>query len=154
MCCLLVLNLVSSTLSCIRQPRPRLRPGEAWTWAAPVSETGITGGGSGYAAILAHAEGALYGTELGSVTLKRIGFFCFPIKHSRHTGFWDGDYGWGVWVRRPFGARGWSSVRYGTRLGDLKENWFLQIIPYKGSPISLASYIASVIVSDRASDNN
>ena len=31
-------------------------------------------GGSGYAAILAHAEGALYGTELGSVTLKRIGF--------------------------------------------------------------------------------
>ena len=26
--------------------------------------------------------GALYGTELGSVTLKRIGFFCFPIKHS------------------------------------------------------------------------
>ena len=28
-------------------------------------------------------------------------------------------------VRRPFGARGMSSVRYGTRLGDLKENWFL-----------------------------
>ena len=25
-CCLLVLNLVSSTLSCIRQPRPRLSP--------------------------------------------------------------------------------------------------------------------------------
>ena len=24
-CCLLVLNLVSSTLSCIRQPRPRLQ---------------------------------------------------------------------------------------------------------------------------------
>jgi len=24
-CCLLVLNLVSSTLPCIRQPRPRLR---------------------------------------------------------------------------------------------------------------------------------
>jgi len=45
----------------------------------------ITGGGSGYrrsdAVILAHAEGALYGTELGLVTLKRIGFFCFPIKH-------------------------------------------------------------------------
>ena len=49
------------------------------------SGTGITGGGSGYAAILAHAEGALYGMELGSVTLKRIGFFCFPIKHSTHT---------------------------------------------------------------------
>ena len=41
------------------------------------------------------------------------------------------DYrdGWpgpgGSEVRRPFGARGMSSVRYGTRLGDLKENWFL-----------------------------
>jgi hypothetical protein len=35
---------------------------------------GITGGRSGYAALLAHAGGALYGTELGSVTLKRIGF--------------------------------------------------------------------------------
>jgi hypothetical protein len=23
--------------------------------------------------------------ELGSVTLKRIGFFCFPIKHSTHS---------------------------------------------------------------------
>jgi hypothetical protein len=49
----------------------------------------ITGGGSGYAAILAHAGGvlrrrALYGMELGSVTLKRIGFFCFPSKHSTH----------------------------------------------------------------------
>jgi len=39
-------------------------------------------------------------------------------------GFWDQDYGWGVRVRRHFGARGRSSVRYGTRsrLGDLKEN--------------------------------
>jgi hypothetical protein len=35
-----------------------------------VSGTGTTGGGSGYAAILAHAEGVLYGMELGSVTLK------------------------------------------------------------------------------------
>jgi hypothetical protein len=43
--------------------------------------------GSEYAAILAHAGGVLYrdGMELGSVTLKRIGFFCFPIKHSTHT---------------------------------------------------------------------
>jgi len=24
-------------------------------------------------------------TVIGSVTLKRIGFFCFPIKHSTHT---------------------------------------------------------------------
>jgi hypothetical protein len=43
------------------------------------------GGGSEYAALLAHAGGALYGMELGSVTLKRIGFFCFPIKHSTHN---------------------------------------------------------------------
>ena len=27
--------------------------------------------------------------------------------------------------RRPFWRTGMSSVRYGTRLGDLKENWFL-----------------------------
>ena len=39
----------------------------------------------GYAALLAHAEGVLYGTELGLVTLKRVGLFCFPIKHSTHT---------------------------------------------------------------------
>ena len=45
----------------------------------------VTGGGSGYAAILAHAGGVLYGMELGSVILKRIGFFCFPIKLSTHT---------------------------------------------------------------------
>ncbi len=36
-------------------------------------------------------------------------------------GFWKRDYGWGVRVRRHFGARGMISVRYGTRLGDLKE---------------------------------
>ena len=47
----------------------------------------ITGGGSGKVALLAHAEGVLYGTELGSVTLKRVGLFCFPIKHSTHTQF-------------------------------------------------------------------
>ena len=45
---------------------------------------GASGGGSGYASILAHAGGALYGPgyELGSVTFKfkKIGFFCFPIK--------------------------------------------------------------------------
>ena len=40
-------------------------------------------------------------------------------------GFWEQDYGWGVRVRRPFGARGRSCVRYGTRLGDLKESWFI-----------------------------
>jgi hypothetical protein len=47
------------------------------------------------------------------------------VVQDRDDGFWNGDYGWGVRVRRPFGARGMSSVRYGTRLGDLKENWFL-----------------------------
>jgi hypothetical protein len=30
----------------------------------------------------------MYGMELGSVTLKRIGFFCFPIKHSTHD-IWE-----------------------------------------------------------------
>jgi len=39
----------------------------------------------------------------------------------------DRDYGWGVRVRRHFGARGRSSVRYGTRLGDLKENWCILV---------------------------
>ncbi len=34
------------------------------------SGRGITGGGSGYAALLAHAEWVLYGMEPGSVTLK------------------------------------------------------------------------------------
>jgi hypothetical protein len=42
-----------------------------------------------------------------------------------NAGVWERDSGWGVRVRRHFGARGRSSVRYGTRLGDLKENWFL-----------------------------
>jgi hypothetical protein len=62
------------------------------TWATPVSGTGITGGGSGYAALLAHAEGVLYGMELGSVTLKnkqpthtvaafQIFVFCKNIEH-------------------------------------------------------------------------
>ena len=36
-------------------------------------------------------------------------------------GFWEEDYGWGARVRRPFGARGMSSIRYGIRLGDLKN---------------------------------
>jgi hypothetical protein len=75
-----VLNSVISVL--LRQETATwggLDLGSAGVWR------GITGGGSGYAGILAHAGGALYGTELGSVTLKRIGFFCFPIKHSTHT---------------------------------------------------------------------
>ena len=46
-CCLLVLNLVSSTLSCIRQPRPRLpqchgpqRAALSGLWAIPSTESG------------------------------------------------------------------------------------------------------------------
>ena len=33
-----------------------------------------------------HHGGVLYGTELCSVILKRVGLFCFPIKYSTHTG--------------------------------------------------------------------
>jgi hypothetical protein len=63
----------------------------------------ITGGGSGYAAILAHAGGVLYGTELGSVTLKRIGFlFVFQL-NTQHT--WSGTTGGQGPGRPPFGAR-------------------------------------------------
>ncbi len=71
----------------------------------------------------------------------RTGEGCDP----GNSGVWEGDYGWGVRVHRvcvfitagpitklfagggggewtsPFGARGKSSVRYGTRLGDLKN---------------------------------
>jgi hypothetical protein len=46
-------------------------------------------------------------TSRGPVTL-RVGGHKVPVR-----------------VCRPFGARGRSSVRYGTRLGDLEENWFL-----------------------------
>jgi hypothetical protein len=50
--------------------------------------TGITGGGSLYTALLPHAEGVLYGTELGSVTLKRVVLFCFSTKIlNTHTPF-------------------------------------------------------------------
>ncbi len=65
-----------------------------------------------------------YGTRLGDLKNKqpteretRTGEGCDP----GNSGFWDGDYGWGVRVRRHFGARGMSSVRYATRLGDLKN---------------------------------
>ena len=47
----------------------------------------------------------------------RTGEGCDP----GNSGFWERDYGWGVRVHRPFGARGMSSVRYGTWLGDLKN---------------------------------
>ena len=45
---------------------------------------------------------------------------------------------------RDLGARGMSSVRYGTRLGDLKENWFL-CFPIKHSthtlPVSVVGHM-------------
>jgi hypothetical protein len=47
----------------------------------------------------------------------RTGEGCDP----GNSGVWERDYGWGVRVRRHFGARGMSSVRYRTRLGDLKN---------------------------------
>jgi hypothetical protein len=59
-------------------------PGEGVTWATPVSGTRITGGGSGYAAILADVGWVLYSMEFGSVTLKRIGFFVFQL-NTQHT---------------------------------------------------------------------
>ncbi len=50
------------------------------------SGRGITGDGSGYDAILAHAGGVLYGTELGSVTLKSVElvYFVFQL-NTQHT---------------------------------------------------------------------
>ena len=47
----------------------------------------------------------------------RTGEGCDP----GNSGFWERDYGWGVRVRRHFGARWMNSVRYGARLGDLKN---------------------------------
>jgi hypothetical protein len=41
-----------------------------------------------------------------------------------------------------FGARGRSSVRYGTRLGDLKESWFF-CFPIKHSTHTAKKYYAS-----------
>ena len=57
----------------------RVGPGQRW-----ILEAGLRVGGPGTPPFW-RAEGALYGTELGSVTFKRISFFCFPIKHSTHT---------------------------------------------------------------------
>jgi hypothetical protein len=48
--------------------------------------------------------------ELGSVTLKRIGFFCFPIKHSTHTIKFRGDN---------------EKKKYPAGLGEATENHFM-----------------------------
>jgi hypothetical protein len=77
------------------------------------------GWGSGYAAILAHAPagGALYGTELGSVTFTVTCFFCQGFQlNTQHTGK--------VTVTRKE-PETQARTRYGTRFGDLEENWFL-----------------------------
>jgi len=60
--------------SCNAVGRP---PGQRW-----ILERGLRVG-SGYAALLAHAGGALYGTELGLVTSKRVGlaFSCIRESH-------------------------------------------------------------------------
>ncbi len=49
----------------------------------------------------------------------------------------------------PFGARGMRSVRYGARLGDLEENWFL-CFPIKHSTHTLGSgpMLAALAVSE------
>ena len=57
----------------------------------------------------------------------RTGEGCDP----GNSGFWERDYGWGVRVHRHFGARGKSSVRYGTRLGDLKNKQPTEITYFK-----------------------
>ena len=80
----------------------------------PLFTTWDSVAGSGRAPIPENISGRS-GPGQKSLSIGRLG----------NSGVWDGDYGWGVRVRRPFGARGMSSVRYGTRLGDLKENWFL-----------------------------
>ena len=43
-------------ISCGQIAYPQNSVTEVVTWATPVSGTGISGGGSGYAALLAHAE--------------------------------------------------------------------------------------------------
>jgi hypothetical protein len=86
----------------------------------PFRTTGCTDRDSGYAAILADTGGVLYGTELGSVTLTRVGFFCFPIKHSTHT------------LDREFAASGNKLSRmrdrhYRCRLRVKKECFFCNV---------------------------
>jgi hypothetical protein len=96
------------------------------------SGTRITGGGSGYAALLAHAGGALYGTELGSVTLKRISFFCFPIKHSTHT-------------------RGNEQLCHFSRVGDMRPDlvslWYIYIM-YMCICTTHTNYVCVVLAHD------
>ena len=79
-----LLQQITSVCECLIGKQSVLGPNPDFS---PQTLTRLDSGtGIGYAAILAHAEGALYGTELGSVTLKRIGFFCFAIKrYTQHT---------------------------------------------------------------------
>ena len=67
----------------------------------------------------------------------RTGEGCDP----GNSGFWERDYGWGVRVRRPFGARGMSSVRYRTRLGDLKNKQSTESLMSAGIGCNLNSKV-------------
>ena len=64
-----------------------------------------------------------YGTRLGDLKNKQSTHTADPgtifsvlvaqlVDRLGGDGFWEQDYGWGVRVRRHFGARGMSSVRY------------------------------------------
>jgi hypothetical protein len=70
------------------------------------SGTGITGGESGFAALLTHAGGPLYGMEL-----------CVFITAGPMVKMFTGGVG-GEW-------RTCAMRDDRTRIGDLKENWFL-----------------------------
>ncbi len=88
---LLVLNLVQPIPADMRQTLVVQKLTES-KFGIPIEIRSLMSAGIGcilYTSMYSPAEAA-------TVTLKRIGFFCFPIKHSTHT-----------------------------RLGDLKENWFL-----------------------------
>ena len=56
--------------------------------------------------------------QLKDIIISCVQVFSSFLKRHEHLFYENRD-------RRHFGARGRSSVRYGTRLGDLKENWFL-----------------------------
>jgi hypothetical protein len=62
---------------------------------------------------LAHAGGVLYGTELGSVTLKRVVLFCFSTKSSTHSPRGLG----GSPSRRRSSHKKWCSRHYNSGLG-------------------------------------
>ena len=76
------------------------------------SGSGITGGGSGYAAaaLFNGARGIMssvrYGIRLGD--LKENWFLCFPIKHSTHTG----THTFNLNSTILYGRYDWTNFRY------------------------------------------